>query len=513
MTELSRPLPESYTQSAVESGSPRRNRAVPLSPSTSPSIRSARPAPGRRPGSRPQRLPWGWIEVVTLSLVLIPALTFVPYLSPVRIFLRVAQYGIGTIAWIGVLTSGRGRRLPSFTGRSWAVFCAVWILLQVLNPMGDLPLAAPAHCILTLSILAPIFWAPRISLSYARVHQMIRILFVCSFFSLIFGFLQYYNPGQVAGKTYISGRFDPPSIQIVQMLQETGQWRALMIEKPGGQKVFRPFGLTDSPGGASGAASTCCLIGMVWILSGGPLWKRGFYGLVCLMSMIMLYFCQVRVIYLVTIGSLGLLGVCLFLRRDFRALTTLATIGLAIFAAALGWVVRNGGAEILKRFEALVEKSASKVYSENRGAFLESVFNQLIWDYPLGSGLGHWGMINLYFGHPRRDIYSEIQFQAWVYDGGIPLLIAYLAAAVLTLWHVFRISLRTRNQEFAKIACASVGMCMGILVMGLSGMPFISPAGLQFWLVLGAMIGASSHEAAAARSAARLGSVPRRGRA
>ena len=511
MTELSRPLPEFYTQSVFEP--PCRNRTVPLSPSTLPPSRSARPAPGPRPGSRSRRLPWGWIELVTLSLVLIPALTFVPFLAPIRLLLRVAQYGIGMAAWIGVLMSGRAHRLPSFPGRSWATFCVIWLLLQVLNPMGDLPLAAPAHCIMTLSILSPIFWAPRITLSYARVEQMIRVLFVCSCFSLIFGFLQYYNPGHIAGKSYISGRFDPPTIQVVQTYQESGRWKELMIERSDGQKVFRPCGLTDSPGGAAGAASNCCLIGMVWILRRGPSWKRGFYCLVCLMSMVMLYFCQVRVIYLVTLGGLGLLGFCLFLRRDFRSLTILATIGLAIFVAALGWVIRNGGAEVLKRFEALVDKSSTKVYSENRGVFLESVFNELIWDYPLGSGLGHWGTTNLYFGHPRKDIYSEIQFQAWVYDGGIPLMVAYSVAAVLTIWHVFRISIRTRNQEFAKVACTIVGMAMGILVSGLSGMPFISSAGLQFWLILGAVIGASSHEASAARSTARPRLASGRGRA
>ena len=360
--------------------------------------------------------------------------------------------------------------------------------------------------------MSPIFWATRISNSYARVDRILKILFFCSFASLIMGFLQFYYPGQVTQSAYLPGRFDPPSIQIVESRPDPEFWQSLMIERPDGQMVFRPFGLSDSPGGACGAASNCCLIAMVWVIRRGPFWKKGAYCLVALMSMAMLYLCQVRVIYLITLGGIGLLGFSLFLRRDFRSLTVLATIGLAIFAAALVWAIRNGGEEVMKRFEALIEKSSTEVYEENRGHFLQDTFETLIWNYPLGAGLGHWGMMNVYFGDQQSSLYSEIQASAWVYDGGIPLLFGYSIAALLAIWHVFRISLKTRDPEFAKTACAIVGMSMGILVSGLSGMPFISPLGLQFWLILGAVTGAASQEMLA-RSKAKPRRSPGRGRA
>ncbi|HEU5116739.1 MAG TPA: hypothetical protein VFT74_08710 [Isosphaeraceae bacterium] len=482
-----------------------------LSSSTSLPLRSARPAPARGPGGRSQRLRWGWVEVVTLSLVLIPALSFVSILNPIRLPLRVVQYGIGLVAWAGVLMTGNVRRLPPFTGRGWVMFTAGWLFLQLFNPMGDLPLAAPAQFLMTLSILSPIFWAPRISTSPARVSQLMRILFLCGFANLIFGYLQFYNPGQVVRDSYIPGRFDPPSIPLVELYQQTGQWQDLMMERPNGQKVFRPFGLSDQPGGAAVAASNCFLIAMLWIIRRGPYWKRGLYGAVALLSMVMLYLCQSRIIYLITLGGLVLLAVSLFLRRDFRSLSVLLTLGLAVFVAALAWVIRNGGEDALKRFEALLDKSASKVYADNRGQFLESTFERIIWEYPLGAGLGHWGMMNHYFGDRQTSLYSEIQVTAWIFDGGIPLLISYSGAILLVIWHVFRLSLRTRDPEFAKTLCTICSMATGTVVCGFSGMPFIAPLGLQFWLILGATIGAAAYQTPA-RAGVRPGQASGRGR-
>ena len=407
--------------------------------------------------------------------------------------------------------SGKARRLPPFTGRGWIMFSAGWLFLQLFNPMGDLPLAAPAQFLMALSILSPIFWAPQISTTPARVDQLIRILFLCGLANLILGYLQFYNPGQIDHDTYVSGRFDPPSIPLVEILRETGQWKELLMERPDGQKVFRPFGLTDQPGGASIAASNCFLIAMLWVIRRGPYWKRGLYGVVALMSMVMLYFCQSRVIYLITLGGLVLLSISLFLRRDFRSLSVLMTLGLAIFVAALAWAIRSGGENFIKRFEALVDKSATEVYGENRGMFLETTFEPTIWEYPLGAGLGHWGMMNVYFGDRQTSLYSEIQLTAWIYDGGIPLLIAYGGATLLVIWHVFRLSLRTRDSEFAKTLCTVCSMAAGILASTFSGMPFITPMGLQFWLLVGVTIGAVAHQARG-RAGVRLGhAAPGRG--
>jgi hypothetical protein len=450
---------------------------------------------------------------VTVALVLFPALTFVPPLRPLRMALRMGHYGVGMIGWLGVLSSGRARRSPSFPGRSWAVFSAGWLALELFNPTGELPLAAPMHLGMALSILAPIFWAPRVCGSRERLDQMLGIMFWCNFASLSLGFLQFGNPGVVQGKAYVPGRFDPPSMQIIEMQQGDGGWEQLMIKRPDGRKAFRPCGLTDSPGGAAVAASTCCLLGMAYVLRRGPLWKRAFYGVACLMGMNMLYLCQVRVIYLVTLGGLGLLGVCLFLRRDFRSLSLLAGLGLAIFAAGLAWAVRNGGEAVLERFAELLEHSASETFEKNRGGFLANTFETIIWDYPLGAGLGRWGMMSYYFGNFRNALYSEIQPTAWVYDGGIPLLVGYSGALALCIWHVFRLSIRARDPEFAKVASLVVGMASGVVVMGLGSMPFMAPMGIQCWLIVGATIGAGhpSGPAWAGRGAA--SAAPRRGRA
>jgi hypothetical protein len=59
---------------------------------------------------------------------------------------------------------------------------------------------------------------------------------------------------------------------------------------------------------------------------------------------------------------------------------------------------------------------------------LKITFRKLLFEYPLGCGVGRWGMMTYYFGrfdaNPNPAVFVEIQPTGWLFDGGIPLLLA-----------------------------------------------------------------------------------------
>ena len=66
-------------------------------------------------------------------------------------------------------------------------------------------------------------------------------------------------------------------------------------------------------------------------------------------------------------------------------------------------------------------------------------------EHPLGAGLGRWGMMRRYFGNENNldspAIWAEVQFAAWVLDGGIVLLSLYLIALIVAIQRLVRLSL------------------------------------------------------------------------
>src|SRR5256884_9502208 len=129
--------------------------------------------------------------------------------------------------------------------------------------------------------------------------------------------------------------------------------------------------------------------------------------------------------------------VCLALRRGRRALLTLSIVVLTLLAS-LNIAVLIGGTEVFDRIATLVEERPQAVYYANRGQFLEQTFTEDLPDYPLGAGLARWGMASYYFGGSNSaaqslGLWAEIQLTGWIFDGGIPLMLAYSAAVAAAL--------------------------------------------------------------------------------
>ena len=133
------------------------------------------------------------------------------------------------------------------------------------------------------------------------------------------------------------------------------------------------------------------------------------------------------------------------------------------------------------------------LYSASRGSQLTYTFGELLQTYPLGAGLGRWGMIAAYFGvgstPDTSPLWVEIQVAGWAIDGGIVLLALSIAALVVTLYTEARAA---RDDPDARLrACAAVVLAanLGTAALIFTFTPFVTQIGLQFWFLAGALHG------------------------
>jgi hypothetical protein len=107
-------------------------------------------------------------------------------------------------------------------------------------------------------------------------------------------------------------------------------------------------------------------------------------------------------------------------------------------------------------------------------------------------------MMNVYFGDPdarHPALYAEIQPTGWVFDGGLPLLLAGYAATVGALVIAVRLALRSRSQAVADMAAVVAAFDLGVLATTFGYAVFVSQTGLLFWLLNGALFAAAGRTA------------------
>jgi hypothetical protein len=262
---------------------------------------------------------------------------------------------------------------------------------------------------------------------------------------------------------------------------------SLKISLASGQRVFRPMGLTDVPGGAAMAGFYTVLFGIGFFLTSRGAWMR----LLCLGSiaigMVCLYLSQVRsVLVLTAISVLAFCGLLLWQRRTSRVLL-LGGLLLAIVALSFTYAVSLGGKSVTRRMSTLIEDRPGAVYYKNRGIFLEETIYVLLPQYPLGAGLGRWGMVRSYFGDETNTssdaIYAEIQWTGWLLDGGIPLILAYVAALLMALLVSIRISLNRNIGDLYIWGGIILAYSAGALATTFNYALFIGQGGMEFWLL------------------------------
>ena len=111
-----------------------------------------------------------------------------------------------------------------------------------------------------------------------------------------------------------------------------------------------------------------------------------------------IYFCQIRAAMVMEFVCIVGLVILFSMRGHFRQATLLAMGSVILVFGSAVWVVSAVGEVGTKRFMSLIEERPDELYQGSRGMFVQQTFETLIWQSPLGAGLGRWGQAYSYFG-------------------------------------------------------------------------------------------------------------------
>lgn len=396
--------------------------------------------------------------------MLIPAL-----LNPIRTPLRIALFASS----IGMLFIVPGK-LRWTVAANFGALITLLFCLQLLNPTNNSFVAAVAGIGLNFAILSPVFWCSKLKLNAENLRFLFVMLWAFNAISSGFGILEMYYPGTFGRESKISTDLNGEFAE------------GLKVTLADGTSVYRPMGLTDSPGGAAGSGYTVILLATGLLLQKiGPAFR-----VILLISIVAGLFCiylsQIRSLLVLTaICELVVFGTLVLRGQLFRVSGLIITLPF-LFAAATAWAFLIGGEQVSKRVSSLGEASAGTVYYANRGTFLEDTIYRVLPEYPFGAGLGRWGMVYQYFGDKSSaslpSLWAEIQPTAWLYDGGAPLLLAYYAAIVACILLTLRVALY-KSGVIADFATIVFALNIATLANTFSYSPFIGQSGLTFWLV------------------------------
>jgi hypothetical protein len=452
--------------------------------SASPSVQAvAAPAP-----AAPGFLGSGSVVVAFIVLLFVCQLALlVEALAPARVVFRILSFGT-SLALLGL---AKGPRLKH-PAMPFLLASAGLTALNFFHPGTTSPVAAAVQLGIQVSVFAPLFWASRLRIDTKMFSRVVLLLFLFNMASAALGILQVSFPG----------RFQPNLSAMVES-QGEGYVRSLQFETASGARVFRPMGLTDIPGGASTGAFYAVLLGGTFLLSRQGLARKALGGAGIGIGLICLYLGQVRVAAVTLLVCMAAMGLVLTVSGRWVRLVTLASVVGGFAVVAFGWAVAVGGDAVLTRWSTLTESDPSQVYQSNRGRFLESTFEEVLPEFPLGAGLGRYGMANAYFGdntvreHP--PLWAEIQWTAWAYDGGWLGLVCYPLGLLATLWWGFQVARRREDSqgEFWLWGSLLFAYDLGAIAQTFSYQFFMSQMGMEFWLLNAAFFSAYRNRNAA----------------
>lgn len=448
---------------------------------------AAHPVPYAAPYGRPGRRARGafpWIPAFIVFQLLCQLALIVGDIGWARMIVRMAAFGASLALLVAL--RGRGGAHPA-AGMAMGVIAVLGVC--VFHPETRSLVGGLAQVGLYAAVLGPLFWVPRLtSIDMRMLRRAVMILWGFHVLSAGLGVLQVYRPGS----------FQPPVSAVVES-KGKGYIESLKITTASGQRVFRPMGLTDVPGGASISGLYAVLLGVGFFLTrrtpGVMAASLASIGL----GVAVLSLSQVRALVVMTGISLVAVAGILLWRRDVRRFSTL--VGGVAVMVVIGYVAATNmaGPDVSQRMGTLVRASPSQVYYQNRGRFLEDAIFKTLPQAPFGEGLGHWGMTATYFGggRPGKNVWVEIQWAGWIVDGGAPLLITYLLTLGITLWGAWRIArARPPSPEAHDLpfwGAIVLAYSIGATALTFSYPIFLSQSGMEFWLLNATLFAAARH--------------------
>ncbi len=394
-----------------------------------------------------------------------------PQLGAVRMVVRVAAFG-ASLAFL-LAFPGRYQKHPA----SWPALGIVGLLaLAIFHPLTNTYTAGVAQAALYLAIIAPVWWVSGLKMDPMLFRKILLMLWGFHTLSALTGVIQTSFPGKLT-----------PTVSAV--VADQGDWYVedMKITLANGQKVFRPMGLSDYPGGAATAGFYVVLLGLgLWSGEKNAWWKMAFMASLPA-ALFCLYLSQQRSMMVMTaVCAIALIGL-LAVRGEMAKVASLSFAFVGMVGISFAWAAWVGGDVVTKRLSSLVDEKPGDVYYSNRGHFLDTTINEILPRAPLGAGLGRWGMMYYYFGNKddpdRGEIWAEIQWTGWILDGGLPLVLLYAAAMGCCFYIAGLASMDRGASGIALLAAMVFAYDVGALAMTFNYPLFIGQGGLEFWII------------------------------
>ncbi len=436
---------------------------------------------------REQRwVPTGFAEWFAIGLTFLPAILYIPSSQAYRLPARVGAYGISIYAFALWWFDRGGRKEVHHPAERWLMMIAALLVAMIFHPSTPGLLAGVAHAVLYFAIFSPLFWVPAYVTSRRRLIRVLAIILVCNGINSLVGVLQVYDPD----------RWMPRQLSAVYS-GEMGRdaLAAATYIGPGGRPIVRPPGLFDTPGAVCSAGTLAAVLGLIFFLEPMPWWKRLLALGMAFCGMAAIYLSHVRASFVVTLGMMGFYIVLMTMQRQAKRSAGFASVGTAVVVGSLSLATLLGGESVQERFMTLFGDDPRTTYYQARGVQVEYAFTDLIDRYPFGAGLARWGMAGYYFGTEsgaidREAVFAEVQPNAWILDGGWPLLVLYTLALIATVTFDLRLIRSLRDAPDRLLASIVAATNFGTLFFLFTFVPFGTAAGMQFWFLEGALHGA-----------------------
>jgi hypothetical protein len=426
--------------------------------------------------------PWGWLELFVFSQLLWGVLLFIPGSQAYRTYIRAFPYAASLMALVACARSGATD--TAVPGARWIMAVIVLLIANLVHEETWM-MSGIAQVVFQLAIAAPVFWGARAWITPARLERLMLLIFLGNMASAAVGLLQVYYPST----------FLPPQFSTFALKVNPEFVNSLTYVGSGDRVIIRPPGLSDLPGGAAVAGTITALFGFALAMRPHQhkIWKA-IYAAAAAVGITVVYLTQVRSMILMILG--GMMVVALVRLRRGRVVQSgwIAAAAATLVVGSFVWAVTLGGESVHERFMGMVDDGVVQSYQDNRGIFLDYTFRELVYQYPLGAGVGRWGMMTQYFGdstnwqHPA--LWAEIQPTGWLFDGGIFMWIFYPGALFVATRYTYKQAVDPGGtlNDYAEMV-----LVMQLLLIGLcfTGPVFNTQVGILFWLSTAMLVGAA----------------------
>jgi hypothetical protein len=411
------------------------------------------------------RSPW-WALFFVFALVGFQVSLVLLGGTQLRLPLRIGSYAasIGLI----VFAPPRPGAHPSYRVALWVILI---LIVSFLHPDRNSVAAAVAQIMLYVAVLGPLAWMS--GLRFDRSHFRLVVLTLWGFYcaSAALGVLQVYNPGRFSGDISIN------------IAENQFYLNTMSVTLASGERVLRPMGLTDVPGGAGIGGLNAILLGFGILLSERSRILRYLAVGGMIVGLFVIYISCVRTNLLMAGLTVIALCVALLRRGNWPAVWTVLLCMIVVALVGTTWAVTVGGDSISDRFMTLLEADPGTVVYDNRGRFLHHTLEFSLFQYPFGAGLGRCGLVSGYFGTNQNLLYSEMMWSSLLYDGGIGLMAAYAIILIVALRVAWRIGTVAAGGWLSVWGAVVFAQTLGGIGASFGYPIFCMQSGMEIWLL------------------------------